>query len=90
MHEFTVQQPDAIEHFGDTEPSANEMRDYLKDKSDAELCAEALTAWANCTFVKPPMSFGFYMAEVGMRLGISPTGDNLMKYSAEKILNKNK
>ncbi len=47
------------------------------------LCAEALIAWGNCSFEKPPKNFGKIMAQIGQELGITATRENLMKYSQE-------
>jgi hypothetical protein len=49
---------------------------------DATLCADGLIAWGNCHagFGIHP-NFGEVMVMIGQRLGISPTGENLMEWS---------
>jgi hypothetical protein len=62
----------------------------LDGKPDALICAYGLTAWANCSAglgVHP--NFGEVMVKIGERLGISPTGENLMEWSG-KWLKKQK
>lgn len=56
--------------------------------SDAELCADALVAWANFYSgfnVHPNLSRVLIM--IGRRLGISPTGENFMKWSEQWLKN---
>lgn len=58
----------------------------LESESDASLCADALTAWGNCHMGnKPPESFGRVLAKIGAKLGIAPTGDELMKWAKEHV-----
>jgi hypothetical protein len=43
------------------------------DRSNKALCADALTAWANCMAGhKPPETFGVTMQAIGVRLGCTP------------------
>lgn len=52
--------------------------------SDAELCADGLTAWGNChAGAKPHPNFGEVLVMIGTRLGITATGGNLMKKSKD-------
>lgn len=62
----------------------------LTDICDAALCADGLIAWGNCHagFGVHP-NFGEVMVKIGERLSISPTGENLMKWSG-KWLKKQK
>lgn len=58
----------------------------VEGKSKAGLCADGLCAWGNChAGSKPPESFGRVMAKIGARLGISPTGDELMKWANKNV-----
>ena len=60
----------------------------VSNRTDAHLCADGLVAWALCeTGNKPPEYFGEVMVEIGKRLGIAPTGDNLLLI-AKKFLPK--
>ena len=45
------------------------------------LCAEALMAWGNCSFEKPPVNFGHYMADLSEILGIDVVPDKISKYA---------
>lgn len=79
--------PDAIEHFGNVMPTADEMKARLAKKSDAELLADGLMAWGNCHLEKPPQSFGMFMAVVNGRIGTS-TPESFHR-KAEEFLAKN-
>lgn len=80
--------PDAITHFGDTEPAPEEMAAYIKNKSDAQLVADGLSAWGIAHAGgngSVPKSFGHYIVAIGQRLGISATGDNLHRKADELL-----
>lgn len=48
----------------------------------AQLVADGLSAWAICMSGGTPIEkFGEVMVEIGARLNISPTSENLMEYS---------
>jgi hypothetical protein len=52
------------------------------DRDNAALCADALTAWANCAAGNAPTEhFGDVLVKIGARLGVTATADNLMKWS---------
>lgn len=58
----------------------------LEGMSNPELCADALMAWGHCHMGnKPPESFGRVLAQVGKRLDISPTDEELIKWSKENL-----
>lgn len=49
-------------------------------------CSDGLIGWAGCeTGNKPPEGFGKGMVKIGKLLGISPTGENLIKYADRNI-----
>ena len=59
----------------------------LEGRSNPELCADALVAWGNCHMgYEIPESFGRVLAKVGERLGISPIGEELIKWAKENVV----
>ena len=53
--------------------------------SDRNLCASALFGWANCgAGFEPPKKFGEGIVAIGIRLGISPNPENLIKLAEER------
>lgn len=59
----------------------------LEGKSNPELCADALMAWGHCHMGDEiPESFGRVLVQIGIRLGISPTDEELIKWSKEDVV----
>lgn len=57
-----------------------------EDSDPRLLCADSLMAWALVlSGIKPPETFGKVLVEIGSRLGIITTYENLMKYSERFI-----
>ena len=49
-------------------------------------CADGLMAWANCMAGNKPVElFGETIVQIGERLGITPTAENLSKYADEHM-----
>lgn len=55
------------------------------NRADAELCANALVAWANCSMGgPPPPKFGIVMAEIAQRLGILGSPESFDELAAKR------
>ena len=62
------------------EPTWNTIEDVRNAKTKAEVLAIGLSSWGHCMAGnKPPEHFGMMMIEVGNRLSVSPTPQNLHK-----------
>ena len=51
---------------------------------DANICANALCAWGNCSVSPPPQKFGDVMSAVGKRLNCVPTPNGLELWAKQK------
>lgn len=51
------------------------------DRSDAALCADALSAWANARMDKAPENFGNVMAEIATRLNVVGTPESFRQWA---------
>jgi len=60
------------------------LEDARNTDDKGELLGIALNSWGNCMAGnKPPEYFGIMMTEIGYKLGIIATPDNVMKLAKE-------
>lgn len=68
----------------------NTLEEAQSTNDRGALISMALTSWAHCMAGnEPPEYFGEMMVEIGRKLGIANTPDNISKLADEFILSNN-
>ena len=56
--------------------------EFDKSFDEKQLCSIALQGWANCmSGGDVPINFGKGISEIGKKLGINPTVENILRYA---------
>lgn len=61
------------------------LKDVQEEKDQDVLLAMGLTMWGNCHLENPPEDFGMMMVDIGKKLGVVATPENLSKLFEERF-----